>query len=72
MTHPTCKTCKHFTEKGIFGWDSPDTLCTNPLFDQSNGKVAAGGMAIVMDDPYTGAHILVSPDFGCIHHEERA
>ena len=67
----TCKTCKHWRKyreaprgamQATFGWGA----CENPRFTDN-----ATGSDLIRRD-WGNRAFATGPDFGCIHHEEKA
>jgi len=66
----TCKTCKHWVEvsdgRTHDGW-----WCASGKLVDTNQKPCPKDGAVAYDAESYAATIMVGPDFGCIHHEEK-
>ena len=67
----TCKGCRHWSAKRVFGFPSPSNICANPRFAVEALSVPHDAMGVMADDPYTEFAIETGPDFGCIQWEPR-
>lgn len=81
-TMPRCRTCKHFRAEPAFSYPEPDydpvvvwpgwcAAMRGPFDDHDKATwPSAGRMAITVDGSTYKADLLVTPDFGCVLHEE--
>jgi hypothetical protein len=71
MKYPTCKTCKHYVHALLdrFQHDPNYGKCTSDMVNWDttpvDGILVNGGCG-------NDYEFAIGPDFGCIHHEERA